>query len=56
MDRKQYQDRAMECLLVAAEIRDPVERLKMIEVARQYMLLDVLLAAQVSPAIDPNNT
>jgi hypothetical protein len=46
--RQHYQDRAMECLLVAEEIRDPAERLKMLGLAQKYILLAVHVGLQLA--------
>jgi hypothetical protein len=44
MDRKYYQDRAVECLLAAQELRDPEERLELLAIAQRYILLAIHLA------------
>jgi hypothetical protein len=38
----------MECLLVAEEIRDPAERLKMLGLAQKYILLAVHVGLQLA--------
>jgi hypothetical protein len=48
LHRKHYQDRALECLLAAVDIRDPEQRLKILEIAQQY----ILLAAFAAPRSD----
>jgi hypothetical protein len=48
MDRKYYQDRATECILVAQGCRSPGERLKILEIAQRY----ILLAGFVGSALD----
>ena len=49
-DRKYYQDRALECLLVAEEIRDPAERFKILDIAQRY----IMLAASAAMRLDPS--
>jgi hypothetical protein len=43
LHRKHYQDRALECLLAAEDVRDPEQRLKMLEIAQQYILLSAFI-------------
>jgi hypothetical protein len=48
MGRKEYRDKALECILLAEEIRDPAERLKMLEMAQQYILLEIFIGTQLA--------
>ena len=47
MGRKEYQDKALECILLAEEIRDPAERVKMLEMAQQYILLAIFIGSRL---------
>jgi len=38
--RNEYRRKAESCLLLAEELRDPVERLKLLEIAGGYLVLD----------------
>jgi hypothetical protein len=49
MDRKYYQDRAVECLLAAQELRDPEERLELLAIAQRYILLVIHLGLWLDP-------
>jgi hypothetical protein len=49
MKRDHYQKKAMECLLIAEGLRDPAERLRLLGIAQQY----IMLAAHVTTRIDP---
>jgi hypothetical protein len=47
MGRKEYQDKALECILLAEEIRDASERLTMLEIAQKYILLAVFVGSRL---------
>jgi hypothetical protein len=56
--RKHYHDRALECLLAAVDVRDPEQRLKILEIAQQYILLAAFAGLRVdrsSPQRSPEN-
>jgi hypothetical protein len=47
MEGKEYQDKALECILLAEEIRDAAERLRMLEIAQQYILLATFVGSHL---------
>ena len=48
MDNERYQKKALECLMVVSKMHDPGERLKLLAIAQQF----ILLAAHVGARID----
>ncbi len=51
MDRRgEYRDRALECILVAEECRDRVERLQLLELAQAWMKLADHVAVRLHEA------
>jgi hypothetical protein len=48
MERDLYQKKAAECLLAAEQLRDPGERLRLLEIAQQY----ISLAAHVTTRLN----
>jgi hypothetical protein len=47
MGRKEYQDKALECILLAEEIRDAAERITMLEIAEKYILLAIFVGSRL---------
>jgi hypothetical protein len=47
MGEKKYQDKALECILVAEETRDAAERLTMLEIAQKYILLAIFVGSRL---------
>jgi hypothetical protein len=47
MGGKEYHDKALECILLAEEIRDAAERLTMLEMAQKYILLAVFVGSRL---------
>jgi len=52
MEPDRYQKKAMECILAAGRLTDPGERLELLGVAQQF----ILLAAHVSGRLDGKNS
>ena len=46
MDGKVYVDKAVECMLLAESLRDPEERLQLLQLAQHYLLLAELVGAR----------
>jgi hypothetical protein len=47
MGEKEYQDKALECILLAEETRDATERLTMLEIAQKYLLLAIFAGSHL---------
>jgi hypothetical protein len=43
-----YQKKAMECLLAAEGLRDPAERLRLLGIARQYLMLSAYVSVRLN--------
>jgi hypothetical protein len=47
MGGKEYQDKALECILLAEETRNATERLTMLEIAQKYLLLAIFVGSRL---------